>query len=401
MKIRSIVSAVGCSLISACPLTSFAETANDLQEMVSKGSYNLNFRYRYEFVDQDGIDKEAHASTLKSRLTLSSAVYSGFSAVLEVDNVTVIGDEKYRTPENGKTEYPIVADPDGTDLNQLLLKYQGDGFTSTIGRQRINHGTQRFIGGVAWRQNEQTYDSVRFNEVMAGPVKIDYTYIWQVNRIFGPDNSPAQADNWDSDSHAITAEWKPAEEHLLRGFSYLLDFDQVRAASSQTYGVDYLYNKDALSFSASLATQSDYGDNPVGYDAMYYLLEGGYTIEKIKLSAGFEVLGSDDGNFAFSTPLATLHKFQGFSDKFLVTPSDGVEDIYVGVAGPLGPLKASITYHDLSSNEGSTDYGTEFDMVATWAYNEKFSVLLKYANYMADDYATDTEKFWLMMSYTF
>ena len=53
-------------------------------------------------------------------------------------------------------------------------------------------------------------------------------------------------------------------------------------------------------------------------------------------SVGFESLGSDDGVMGFRTPLATLHKFQGTADKFLVTPPGGLEDAFVGVAGSIG-----------------------------------------------------------------
>jgi hypothetical protein len=270
-----------------------------------------------------------------------------------------------------------------------------------LGRQRIVHGSQRFVGGVAWRQNEQTYDAVRLDGFRFGEVAIDYSYIWQVNRIFGPDDSPAQLSTWDSDSHAVTASWAPADGHSLQGFTYLLDFDDARAASSRTVGINYAYTRDALSLNASLATQSDYGDNPVGYEAIYYLVEGGYQFDKFKLSAGYEVLGSDDGEAAFATPLATLHKFQGWSDKFLATPADGIEDAYAGVALPVGPVRIALSYHDFTSNEGSTDYGSEIDLVGNWAWNEKFSVQLKYANYRADDYATDTQKFWTTLNYQF
>ena len=52
-----------------------------------------------------------------------------------------------------------------------------------FGRQRIVHGSQRFVGGVAWRQNEQTYDALRLQPKLADWT-IDYAYVWNVNRIF-------------------------------------------------------------------------------------------------------------------------------------------------------------------------------------------------------------------------
>lgn len=167
-----------------------AEEATSLSEIFTKGDINLSFRYRYEYVDQD-IDtlNVAKASTLKSRVTLTSASYQGFSGLLEVDDVAQIGSEQYGTPSNGKaSQYPLVVDPDGTTINQAYLQYKNDLFTGSAGRQRILHSGQRFVGGVGWRQNEQTYDSFRV-QLPVGPVKVDYSYIWSVDRIFGPDTN--------------------------------------------------------------------------------------------------------------------------------------------------------------------------------------------------------------------
>lgn len=147
-----------------------AEEASSVLQMLGEGDTSLSFRYRYEFVDQDGIDKNANASTLKTRLTYKSASFNGLTALLEVDNVTLVGSESYRTPSNGKIGYPIVADPDGTDVNQVSLTYKSDGYRAILGRQRILHSGQRFVGGVGWRQNEQTYDAFTLSSKSLGPV---------------------------------------------------------------------------------------------------------------------------------------------------------------------------------------------------------------------------------------
>jgi hypothetical protein len=132
-----------------------------LNKAVKEGSVKLDFRYRYEHVDQDGFDKEANASTLRSRLTLASGTVWGLSALAEIDNISNIGNDLYNSTENGKVQYPVVADPKGTDINQVWLKYSWEDLSGTYGRQRILHGSQRFVGGVGWRQNEQTYDGFR------------------------------------------------------------------------------------------------------------------------------------------------------------------------------------------------------------------------------------------------
>ncbi len=89
------------------------------------------------------------------------------------------------------------------------------------------------------------------------------------------------------------------------------------------------------------------------------MAEIGTKIKGVGVGIGYELLGSDDGMKAFSTPLATLHKFQGWADQFLVTPADGIEDIYFKMTGSIGKTNLAFFYHDYSADEGSADYGEE------------------------------------------
>jgi hypothetical protein len=176
-------------LLAAAGAAQAEDTWGDsLSTAVSDGKASLDFRYRFENVDQDGIKKDATANTLRSRITLETAPLSGFSALIEMDDVTAIGSDDYNSTSNGKTQYPVIADPEGTDINQGYFKYAGEEFAGILGRQRINHGNQRFIGGVSWRQNEQTYDSLRGTWSPIEILKLDLSYVNNVSRIFGPDD---------------------------------------------------------------------------------------------------------------------------------------------------------------------------------------------------------------------
>lgn len=388
---------IGLSTFSA----SYAEDVDSISSMFSDGKASLSFRYRYENVDQDGIDKSANASTLKTRLNFTSASYNNVTFFTEMDNVTVIGSERYRTPSNGKTEYPIVADPDGTDVNQAYLKYKADGFDTAVGRQRILLAGQRFVGGVGWRQNEQTYDALSFNLPSKTGVSVSYNYLWKINRIFGPENSAAQAKSWDSNSHAVLAKYTLAKSHKLSAYAYILDFENAVANSTSTYGIGYKGNFGIVTLAADYASQSDNADNPTDYTADYVSAELGVKLKPATVSIGYELLGSDNGTAAFKTPLATLHKFQGWADKFLKTPDTGIEDTYVKVAGKVGKVSLVAVYHDFSSDEGDLDYGSELDFAATYPLHKNITAQLKYAAYNADSFATDTDKVWLTMNFKF
>lgn len=402
MKNATLASFALVATLGAQPfLSSHADSVDSVSEMLSEGNTSLSFRYRYEFVDQDGVANDANASTLKSRITYTSASYNNLTAALELDNVTLIGDENYRTPTNGNLGYPIVADPVGTDFNQALLSYKHSDSTVKLGRQRILHGGQRFVGGVGFRQNEQTYDALSFATKLQNSVSVNYSYIWHVNRIFGPKDSAVQAKRWDSDSHILYSAFTPAEGHSLKAYAYLLDFANAAANSSKTLGAEYTGKFDSFTLNAAYATQSDYADNPVSYSADYTMAQITFPFKPLSVSLGYEVLGSDNGIAAFKTPLATLHKFQGWADKFLATPANGVEDVYLKLAGKLGKTKVAIFYHDFSADVGAADLGSEFDVVATYPMGKGLTAQLKYASYDADNHASDTDKLWFTLNAKF
>lgn len=403
MKVRNLLAVklatVLGAFVTAMAMPVHADGLDDMAQAVKNSTVKLNFRYRLESVDQDGAPEDATASTLKSRLTWQSGKMGNVKLNVEVDNVTAIGFKDYNSTTNGKTQYPVVADPEGTDLNLANFMYEDDAFTFVGGRQRIVHDNQRFVGGVAWRQNEQTFDAARFIYKASDAFTIDYSYVFNVNRIFGPNDGVQPAD-WHGHFHLANAKWILAKNHKLSAFAYLLDNEVISGASSNTFGMNYVGNFGVITANLSYAMQSDAGDNINDYDADYYKVELAAKLSEVKLIAGLEVLGSDNG-IGFSTPLATLHKFQGFADKFLGTPGAGIEDMYISAVTTVGGVKLVLTYHDYESEQGSMSYGSEIDFVASYKFNKHVSGLLKFAAYDADQRATDTNKLWAMLNFSF
>ncbi|SUD17756.1 Uncharacterised protein [Aquipseudomonas alcaligenes] len=405
--------------IASATLAQGAFAAEELSNLFTQGKPILDARYRFENVDQNNDLRDANAQTLRTRAGFQSGQWYGLSGLLEVDNVSRIGDDAYNSTRNGQKEYAVVADPDGTEVNQALLRYDHKLGSAVLGRQRINLDNQRFIGSVAWRQNEQTFDGALTQLKPLDGLTLSYAYLDQVNTVFGPDNgrydnvtNPA---NIDGHSHLINAQYVFIPQLTATAYSYLLDLDNIAVAptaaegtlSSQTSGLRLNGVVAGVSYALEYAQQKDYGDNPLELDSEYYLAELGYTLKGVQLKAGYEVLGGDNGsgNRAFQTPLATKHAFQGWADQFLTTPADGIEDAYVGVTAPLlgGTLQA--WYHDFSTEQGSDEYGNEIDL--SYAHPipgvKGLVGLLKYATYDSDDKArtVDTDKVWLQLQYTY
>ena len=244
------------------------ETSLDtVRDALSNGNTDISMRYRFERVDQDNVDKTANASTLLTRLSFKSADVNGFYSVFEVDNITAIGNENYNSTVNGNTEYPVVADPSLTEVNQAYVGYKNENVALSFGRQRINHNNQRFVGGVAWRQNEQTFDGYRLQYGIQDGINIDYSYVYNVNRIFGPDSLNSDLAG---NLHLLNVTYPVDSNHKLSGYAYELDFDTAIAISTRTIGMSYNGTVSKVDVHAAFAKQSETGNNPVDFSAQYF-----------------------------------------------------------------------------------------------------------------------------------
>lgn len=392
------------SIIPVFVMGSLQVRANEIADAITNGELQLSFRYRYEMADDGTRPDTAHASTLKTRLGLTSRPLWGLRAQLEVDNVTVVGNRLFDDLHHDSTNRAVVADNQDTEVNQAWISYSGvSGTELKLGRQRINLDNQRFIGGVGWRQNEQTYDSLTLRNGSLENLSLGYSYVFNVNRVFGPDDgrkgTPAEMADLDSSSHFLHLDYTGFEFGSLGLYNYRLDFDRAPALSTNTTGVRLNGRFEYFNYRLEYARQRDNGGQPIDFDAAYYNLEVGLAMEAVGIRVGLETLESDKGLVGFSTPLATGHKFNGWADRFLATPADGLEDSYVSLHGSVLGGDWQATYHRFESNRGDIEYGDEIDLSYGRTFTENISGLLKYARYRADEFSSDTDKFWLQIQW--
>jgi len=366
----------------------------------------FDLRTAFEHVDQPAAD--ADALTVRVRAGIEVASDTGLSFLGEAEGTLGIINN-YNSTTNGNAGRSVVADPQNVELNRLQVKYAKPQIGSlTLGRQRINRDDQRFVGSVGWRQNEQTFDAVSVSVAALKPLTLEGTYAISQRTIFGVDGGPRTA--FDG-TFILLGAGLNAGPVKLKGFSYLLDYDAgqpVSLKSTATYGGRAtaklpLAKGVTLDLAGSYAVQTDYKANPANFSVEYMAGSIGTSIAGFGLSLGYENLGADGAGNSFQTPLATLHKFNGWADLFLNTPQGGLEDKYAAVSKAvnlLGGIKAAAAYHDFSSDAGNIKYGTEVD--AQLSFKVKMvSVGLKYAHYNAKSFGVDTEKFWLRFGYSF
>ncbi|MER2490717.1 alginate export family protein [Catenovulum sediminis] len=378
------------SLIGTGLISSPAMAADSLAEAFKEGKATGDLRLRYESVDDAS---SANALTFRTRLGFKTADLNGFTGFVEFeDNRVVAGVDEYKVPPAGKTEpsdKSVIPDPEFTELEQAYIAYKSGGFSAKLGRQVLTLDGHRHVGHVGWRQDRQTFDAL--NVVYGvGDFTANVSYVYKHNRIF------AEATDIDSSDILVNLSYKtPVGKVVVYG--YQIDTDPAGREDLDTYGVSFAGSTGSdvkFLYSAEYATQ----DNNKGNDTDYLSLELGAVFSGVTVKLGQETLGSDDGLANFATPLATLHKFNGFADVFLGGTfasgglPNGLVDTYGFVGTKVGGIALKAFYHTFKSDFGSIDYGDEIDLVAATKVGD-YGVGLKYASFSAD-MGTDKDILW-------
>jgi len=374
--------------------------ANAYNELENQARTNIDLNLRYEAVDQDNSSKNASALTLRTRLNYASANYNGFSGLVEFeDSRQIAGVNRYNDTVGNNTQYSVIADPETTELDQAYVQYKQGKFIAKLGRQVLTLDNHRYVGHVGWRQDRQTFDATTLLYNASENVKISYSYINKRNRIF------ADVKDLHAKDHLLNISYKTSVGQLT-AYSYLLEVDEGTSNGLDTFGVSFKGKKDKLSYYAEFATQ-DSRSGATDYSASYIAVEAGYNFDTVTLKLGAEILGSDDAMYGFSTPLATLHKFNGWSDQFLGTPQEGLVDLYASISGKAFGGGWTVAVHDFSADEATEsvdDLGTEINAIYTKKFAKKYTAGIKYAAYSAGDSTAgkvDTDKVWLWVGAKF
>lgn len=374
----------------------------------SQGAFSVewNARLRHEHVNDDAFANSAHATTLRLRTGLRWQPSASFVALLEGEGTASAGDH-YNSGANRQTQYPAIIDPEAVALNQLWARWQGGNGAVQIGRQRLLLDDQRWVGNVGWRQNEQTFDAASFEWNPVRTLSLRYHWLDRVHRVSTDEAVDRLARARALDSHLFNAAYKWGI-HRATAYAYMHEDQDVANASTSTLGVRWsteaVKEGHGWGLLAELARQSDYANNPQSFSHGYWRVEPSLTRRGVAFRAGWEHLGGD-GRSALQTPLATLHAFNGWADRFLVTPATGLEDRYLSASARLGhltsagPLSWTVAWHDYRADSGNARYGQEWNASVAVPLTKSLNGLVKVADYRADDLGRDSSKVWLQVEW--
>ncbi len=398
--------ALGLALSGLAPMLLAGDEPGPIQAL-SKGKTTLELRTRYEHVDDTATAKTADALTNRLVLGWRSGTWEGISAFVQFENVSTLAEPRFYVPQTGygRSDHAVVADPPSSQLNQFFIEWKG----LRVGRQALNLDNQRFVGSVAWRQNDQTFTGATFtNKTWIPHTEFTLAHLTQVQNIVGQ-TKPITAE-------LVNLNFGIIPGGHLRAFYYAFDEgDQaIRNISGQvTKDTSFAHTGARLDgevwkviYDASFASQKKYKDatDSGTLEAKYRFLGLGYRLAK-----DHSVMVVEERlEGGFKTPYATLHAWNGWADRFLTTPAKGLVDRFGRFNGKHGAWTFEASYHAFSADQGGAAYGKETDLLVGYKARPWLALMVKAADYRADAETPtlgtankNLKKFWLQTWLTF
>lgn len=364
-----------------------------------------DLRVRHEQVDDAAFAAAAAASTARLRAGLRLAPAPGWSGLVEVEAVGGAG--RYNSGANRRGAYPQIMDPGGAELNQAWVAWKGARANLTAGRQRLLFDNQRWIGNSGWRQNEQTFDALALEATPVPALALRHAWLARVHRASGDRAVDPLARERALDTHLLQARWKHGS-HALAGYAWLHEDRDLPAASTRTLGLRWTGERPVsgavVAWTAEAARQRPHAANPSRFSHRYWLAEASMRRNAVTLRTGWEHLGGD-GRHALQTPLATLHAFNGWADRFGATPPAGLEDRYLALGASFGTERGGarpawqLAWHDFRPVVGTGRHGREWDASLAVPLAPGTTAMVKLADYRAGGFSVDTRKLWLQVEY--
>ena len=273
------------------------------------------------------------------------AKYSGFGGVVE-----------YTAVQNALT---AKVDPDNNRLTQAFACADVAKTKVKVGRQILAIDNHRFIGHVGWRQMMQTFDAATVSSKAVDNLSIQAGYIWNRKGVFNKLSTTRYGSEKDAYGYA---KYSLNKNMSVAVYDYYIGGNnsvgaKLNGKAGVKYTVEYA-NQNGSAHYANVAVNGKAGSVLYGAGAEY------------------------QGN-GFKTPYATLHKFQGWADKNLLTSAKGAAKI-VDISAKVGYAnktvgKALLIYH----NFAGTTKANEIDALYVRGLGVKgLKGLVKYANYI-------------------
>jgi Alginate export len=368
----------------------------------------INSRYKFENIDDNSKAEEDNISTLRTRIGLQTAEFSGLSSYFEFENTTLLGSANFDNHTNNKPSYHTTNDAVNNEIHQFYVNYKAPlNNEIRLGRQEMSLDDRRFVGNSGWAQNGQSFDGIKITNTILPYLKATYAHL---NRVIRNRGIYADGSFYNMDTNLLNLNFTALNNVdgftvNLIPFLYSIQIDEDQTLSSNTVGLRSEIKKkisDVTSVQLLLegATQKDFDKNPNSYELGYYRIEPKMTFGNFTVAVGMKVF---EGNrvSSFQTPLASQHGFHGWSDMITRIPVNGLSDKHIEVSYNipadykceiLKGTKFTVAYFNEDSDDNSQSYGKEYNFEIVKTINKKYAVGLKYADYKSEGLFADTQK---------
>lgn len=396
------------------------QQANSFLDIIKEGHTGLYFRGRFEYANDESsqpnsssIDpisfKDGRAYTLTSRLRYTTAQMCNFWGLMEFNNVSSYWNKHHNsghftTPI--RSEFAEISDAKGTSLNQALIAYQGLYDTKLIvGRQKIKLDNSRYVGSLDFRQTPQTFDAISIENKYLTGLELFYSYIANVNTVLQNQDTALFGER-SNHTHLFNSSYDIYPFGTITGYFYYINDQAITNLSNSTYGLRYNgiidLQRAKFLFVSEYAFQSSNSHNPVDYNAEYYLVEGAFSHPICDIGLGYEWF---EGNKlstgkAFITPLSDYHIFNGWADRFRITPALGLTDFYVYSNAHYWQIELEAAYHNFRAEASNIKFGHEIDLGIAYSFLKYYKVYAGLADFRgnAANNIADSQRFWLSLS---
>lgn len=383
-----LTSAIACSLAT---------------HALADATHQFDFSNRTRYAEVSDGTNGKDISTLL-RADIKSQWSETLSSTFELDYVKSFLADDHSDGVNFN-EHAMIADAPGADLNQAFVRLKFDDMKFDFGRQRLIYDSQRFIGGNALWQNEQTFDAVSSRFSLNSNSAIDYAYVFNVNRIFGDkaDKDSYNIDynkNWEKPerpgyllgdhqhkTHLLHIEWNEWDYSQLVAYHYRIRNQDLTNDSNNTTGLSYSFNFKGDQFKYRLQAETAIQKRTeisAASKIPYYLLDAGIGFNTMELSGRYEVMGAKN-NIPFITPLGSLYDFMGWANSFGTPIASGVEDASLRLLWRASPFRVDARYHVFYEYNGDKKLGSEADIEVMFKPVRKHTVALRFGYFKPDD----------------
>ncbi|QJR09152.1 hypothetical protein DSM104443_00188 [Usitatibacter rugosus] len=370
----------------------------------------VELRPRYNRIEESDKPLTSEGFTYRAIFGWASAPWQDLRLTAELINTGHIGPKKYN--DDGAlirtSPYPLLPDPDSTDVNRAFIDYTGIASTRLrAGRQLVRMDNQRWVSDNDFRNTPQLFDGVAGTNTSIANVELHASYYWRQRTTNGT-SAPLNLT-------LLHAAWNPAPEHALGAYAYFHD-QAVNGAftgfADNSYRVTGVRAEGAFRgvvpfdvvYTAEAAAQRPYSGGDSRIDANYWRLGGGASADAWTIRYDYEVKGSNDGVYGLQMPLTDFYGFNGWTLHFFNTPPRGLRDQWLTGRFRAGAFTLYGETHRFKSDFGSLDYGKEDDVGLTWQAMDGLALRLQHARYRpgtAQPPQPRITKTWATLTYTY